>query len=96
MTDLHSDASAGSRSAQLDRAIRALLAQAPELEAAAVVSFDGLPMAAADPSLGVRSLAFPAEAVAAHALAEIRRLSAPRAVGRTIRYPMAWADGHEG
>ena len=49
MTDLHSDASAASRSAQLDRAIRHLLDQAPELEAAAVVSFDGLPMAAALP-----------------------------------------------
>ena len=49
MTDLHSDASSGSRSTRLDRAIRDLLAQAPELEAAAVVSFDGLPMAAALP-----------------------------------------------
>ena len=49
MTDLHSEASSGSRSARLDRAIRDLLAQAPELEAAAVVSFDGLPMAAALP-----------------------------------------------
>ncbi|MEX2289885.1 MAG: roadblock/LC7 domain-containing protein [Mycobacteriales bacterium] len=45
MTDLHS----GSRSERLDRAIHALLAQTPELEAAAVVSFDGLPMAAALP-----------------------------------------------
>jgi predicted regulator of Ras-like GTPase activity (Roadblock/LC7/MglB family) len=43
MTDLHNEASSGSRSARLDRAIRDLLAQAPELEAAAVVSFDGLP-----------------------------------------------------
>jgi predicted regulator of Ras-like GTPase activity (Roadblock/LC7/MglB family) len=49
MTDLHNEASSGSRSARLDRAIRDLLAQAPELEAAAVVSFDGLPMAAALP-----------------------------------------------
>ena len=49
MTDLHSEAPSGSRSTRLDRAIRALLAQAPELEAAAVVSFDGLPMAAALP-----------------------------------------------
>jgi DNA-binding LacI/PurR family transcriptional regulator len=78
--------------------LRAGLAEsAPaSLRSLPLVSFDGLPMAAADPSLGVRSLAFPAEAVAADALAEIRRLSAPRAVGRTIRYPMAWADGHEG
>ena len=45
MTDLHS----GSRSDRLDRAIHALLAQTPEIEAAAVVSFDGLPMAAALP-----------------------------------------------
>jgi predicted regulator of Ras-like GTPase activity (Roadblock/LC7/MglB family) len=45
MSDLHS----GSRSERLDRAIHALLAQTPEIEAAAVVSFDGLPMAAALP-----------------------------------------------
>ncbi len=37
------------RSARLERVLTALLAQAPELEAAAVVSFDGLPMAAALP-----------------------------------------------
>jgi predicted regulator of Ras-like GTPase activity (Roadblock/LC7/MglB family) len=49
MTDVHSEAVSGSRSARLDRAIRDLLVQAPELEAAAVVSFDGLPMAAALP-----------------------------------------------
>ena len=50
MTDLHSDALlGGSRSDRLDRAIHALLAQTPEIEAAAVVSFDGLPMAAALP-----------------------------------------------
>ena len=45
MTDLQS----GSRSERLDRAIHALLAQTPEIEAAAVVSFDGLPMASALP-----------------------------------------------
>ena len=45
MSDLH----AGSRSEQLDRAIHGLLAQTPEIEAAAVVSFDGLPMASALP-----------------------------------------------
>ena len=44
-----SDQHAQSRSARLDHAIHALLAQTPELEAAAVVSFDGLPMAAALP-----------------------------------------------
>jgi uncharacterized protein len=38
------------RSARLDAAISALLREAPELEAAAVVSFDGLPMAAALPA----------------------------------------------
>ena len=38
-----------SRSDRLDRAIHALLSQTPEIEAAAVVSFDGLPMAAALP-----------------------------------------------
>jgi predicted regulator of Ras-like GTPase activity (Roadblock/LC7/MglB family) len=45
MSDLH----AGSRSERLDRAIHSLLAQTPEIEAAAVVSFDGLPMASALP-----------------------------------------------
>ena len=39
----------GSRSDRLDRAIHALLSQTPEIEAAAVVSFDGLPMASALP-----------------------------------------------
>ena len=45
MSDLHT----GSRSDRLDRAIHGLLAQTPEIEAAAVVSFDGLPMASALP-----------------------------------------------
>ena len=45
MADLH----AGSRSARLERALSGLLAQTPEIEAAAVVSFDGLPMASALP-----------------------------------------------
>ena len=45
MTELHG----GSRSDRLDRAIHALLSQTPEIEAAAVVSFDGLPMASALP-----------------------------------------------
>jgi predicted regulator of Ras-like GTPase activity (Roadblock/LC7/MglB family) len=50
MTDLHSASlDGGSRSERLDRAIHALLAQTPEIEAAAVVSFDGLPMASALP-----------------------------------------------
>jgi predicted regulator of Ras-like GTPase activity (Roadblock/LC7/MglB family) len=38
------------RSQQLDRAIADLLSQVPEIEAAAVVSFDGLPMASALPA----------------------------------------------
>ncbi len=38
-----------SRASRLDQVISALLVQAPELEAAAVVSFDGLPMASALP-----------------------------------------------
>jgi uncharacterized protein len=38
-----------SRANRLDRAIADLLSQAPEVEAAAVVSFDGLPMASALP-----------------------------------------------
>ena len=41
---------ANSRSSQLDRALADLLVQAPEVEAAAVVSFDGLPMASALPA----------------------------------------------
>lgn len=45
-----SDLSTGSRSERLDRALSALLTQTPEIEAAAVVSFDGLPMASALPS----------------------------------------------
>jgi hypothetical protein len=45
MTELQ----AGSRSDRLDRAIHGLLSQTPEIEAAAVVSFDGLPMASALP-----------------------------------------------
>jgi predicted regulator of Ras-like GTPase activity (Roadblock/LC7/MglB family) len=45
MSELH----AGSRSDRLDRAIHGLLSQTPEIEAAAVVSFDGLPMASALP-----------------------------------------------
>jgi predicted regulator of Ras-like GTPase activity (Roadblock/LC7/MglB family) len=39
-----------SRSARLDQAITDLLREAPEIEAAAVVSFDGLPMASALPA----------------------------------------------
>ena len=53
MSDLHAGShgrmGGESRSDRLDRAIHALLAQTPEIEAAAVVSFDGLPMASALP-----------------------------------------------
>lgn len=42
--------SEGSRAVRLDRAIRDLLTQTSEIEAAAVVSFDGLPMASALPA----------------------------------------------
>ena len=44
-----SEAHTGSRSDRLERAIHGLLSQTPEIEAAAVVSFDGLPMASALP-----------------------------------------------
>ncbi len=44
-----SELQTGSRSDRLDRAIHGLLSQTPEIEAAAVVSFDGLPMASALP-----------------------------------------------
>jgi len=49
MTDLLSPGPLG-RSTRLDQVLTALLSTAPELEAAAVVSFDGLPMASALPS----------------------------------------------
>lgn len=45
MSDLHEG-----RSAQLDRVLADLLRQSPEVEAASVVSFDGLPMASALPA----------------------------------------------
>ncbi|HVF21045.1 MAG TPA: roadblock/LC7 domain-containing protein, partial [Mycobacteriales bacterium] len=45
MAELRSE----SRAVRLDRAIRDLLTQTAEIEAAAVVSFDGLPMASALP-----------------------------------------------
>jgi len=45
-----SDVRSESRAVRLDRAIRDLLTQTAEIEAAAVVSFDGLPMASALPA----------------------------------------------
>lgn len=47
MTEVRND---GSRAVRLDRVIRDLLTQTAEIQAAAVVSFDGLPMASALPS----------------------------------------------
>ncbi len=44
------DHTSGGRAARLDRCLAELLGQAPELEAAAVVSFDGLAMASALPA----------------------------------------------
>lgn len=51
MTDRYAAATRGvdHRSARLQRVLQTLLSQAPEMEAAAVVSFDGLPMASALP-----------------------------------------------
>jgi predicted regulator of Ras-like GTPase activity (Roadblock/LC7/MglB family) len=48
-TGAHAEAGQ-SRSARLDRILAELVGQVPELEAASVVSFDGLPMASALPS----------------------------------------------
>jgi predicted regulator of Ras-like GTPase activity (Roadblock/LC7/MglB family) len=47
-TGAHAEAGA-SRSARLDRILAELVGQVPEIEAASVVSFDGLPMASALP-----------------------------------------------
>jgi len=53
-----------------------------------IVSFDGLPITA-DPSLGIRSLAAPIDAMATDAVAELRRLAAaPVSCGREIRYAL--------
>ena len=51
MTDPYAAAVSGAegRSLQLDQILRALLRQVPDVEAASVVSFDGLPMASALP-----------------------------------------------
>jgi predicted regulator of Ras-like GTPase activity (Roadblock/LC7/MglB family) len=48
MSEAHGDSS--SRSARLDRILAELVGQVPEIEAASVVSFDGLPMASALPA----------------------------------------------
>jgi predicted regulator of Ras-like GTPase activity (Roadblock/LC7/MglB family) len=48
-TGAHAEAAHG-RSARLDRILSELVGQVPEIEAASVVSFDGLPMAAALPA----------------------------------------------
>jgi DNA-binding LacI/PurR family transcriptional regulator len=58
-------------------------------ERVAIVSFDGLPITA-DPSLGIRSLVAPIDAMATDAVAELRRLAAARvACGREILYALA-------
>ncbi|MGH8971129.1 MAG: roadblock/LC7 domain-containing protein [Actinomycetes bacterium] len=50
MSETYVDAATGqSRSAQMDRILTELVGQVPEIEAASVVSFDGLPMASALP-----------------------------------------------
>ena len=57
-------------------------------ERVVIVSFDGFPITA-DPSLGIRSLAAPIDAMATDALAELRRLAAaPIACGREILYSL--------
>jgi DNA-binding LacI/PurR family transcriptional regulator len=58
-----------------------------------LTSFDGLPIAA-DPTLKIRSLAFPFDLVAEDSLAELRRLAHHRGgrSGRIIRYGLEWAD----
>jgi predicted regulator of Ras-like GTPase activity (Roadblock/LC7/MglB family) len=48
-TGAHAEAGRG-RSARLDRILAELVGQVPEIEAASVVSFDGLPMASALPA----------------------------------------------
>ena len=52
MSDPYAGATAGAtnRSSRLDHVLATLLRQAPDLEAASVVSFDGLPMASALPA----------------------------------------------
>jgi len=53
-----------------------------------IVSFDGLPITS-DPSLRIRSLAAPIDAMATDAVAELRRLAAaPLSCGREIVYPL--------
>ena len=58
-------------------------------ERVVIVSFDGLPITA-DPSLGIRSLTAPIDAMATDAVAELRRLAtAPISCGREILYAMS-------
>ena len=53
-----------------------------------IVSFGGLPVAT-EPSLGIRSLSAPLDAMAADAVAELRRLAAaPLSCGREIHYAL--------
>ncbi|MBV9851520.1 MAG: GntR family transcriptional regulator [Armatimonadetes bacterium] len=64
--------------------------ESPRAHDIPLVSFDGLPLAA-DPALGIRSLAVPIEAIAEDAVAELRRLGrSPASVGRAVFYPLHW------
>ena len=68
----------------------ALMTRGPRVrERVEIVTFDGLPITA-DPSLRIRSLAAPIDAMATDAVAELRRLAAaPVACGRDISYPLS-------
>ncbi len=54
-----------------------------------IVAFDGVPLAA-QPELGIASLAIPLKTMAADAVAELQRLK-KGASGRAIRYALEWA-----
>src|SRR5207248_1465748 len=74
---------ANSRSSQLDRALADLLAQAPEVEAAAVVTFDGLPMASAAERAPRPSYDVPSYAALLHEPA-VATVGADAVVGETV------------
>jgi len=60
-------------------------------DTAPILSFDGLPIAS-EPTLGIRSLAYPMVSIVDDAIAELRRLARHQR-GRVIRYTMEWTDG---
>ena len=74
MSDPYAAALSGAagRSLQLDQILGTLLRQAPDVEAAAVVSFDGLPMASALPA------GMDEDRVAAMSAALLSSVNAPR------------------